>query len=212
MLIGGEPLIWQSLYGKIHNLGNDVLYRITNEIINNCNSEDFKQLIDDGILYFNSTGKSYDSPVVTEDGMYYTDPNVVLKRLPDAFTGRDIIEFIKIFDGGNYMTNALAKILDIKYMPNERFKKSYLRDLYKVLFKNPTIESLTMLLEPLYKQPDDDSIPGDVSDESLDEIFREHYERFSAIIDDSVHYEDIDEVLADEEESENMREGDKLDG
>ena len=34
-----------------------------------------------------------------------------------------------------------------------------------------------MLLEPLYKQPDDDSIPGDVSDESLDEIFREKYER-----------------------------------
>lgn len=67
-----------------------------------------------------------------------------------------------------------------------------------------------MLTEPLYKQPDDDSIPGDVSDEALDEIFREHYERFSAVADDNIQYEDIDEEIADDEESENMREEDKF--
>ena len=39
MLIGGNPLGWQNLYMNIHDLGNEILRKITDEIINNCNAK-----------------------------------------------------------------------------------------------------------------------------------------------------------------------------
>ena len=203
LLIGGEPSRWENLYENIHNLGNNVLAKITNEITNNCNPADFKHLINDGVLNeFNNAQNNIDTPVKLDNGWEYTDPVVLLSRLPNGFTGRDIIKFIKIINkkGVVQIYDAYNKIRQIGFMHNDQFEKNHLYPLYAALFKNPTVEKLNLLLEPLYKQPDDDSIPGDISDESLDEIFREHYERFSAVADDSTQYEDIDEELADEEE------------
>lgn len=215
MLIGGSPLAWQELYMNIHDLGNEILAKITNEIKNNCDPIYFKNLIDDGVFldFYSSDNREYiyNALAETKNGTTYTDPVILISNLPNGFTGRDILKFIKIYNSDEtIIRNALSAIIDIKYMPNSLFKNHELYPLYSVLFKEPTVEKLNMLLEPLYKQPDDDSIPGDVSDESLDAIFKEHYERFSAISDDSVQYEDIDEELADDEESENMREGDKI--
>lgn len=213
MLIGGSPLAWQELYMNIHDLGNEVLNKITDEITNNCDPFYFKNLIDDGILYnfrySEENEMNYDASKVSKNNYTYTDPEVLLKRLPNGFTGRDILKFIKVCHG-TIVTNGLSSIIDVKYMPDNLFKNHGLYPLYAAVFKDPTIEKLNMVLEPLYKQPDDDSIPGDVSDESLDAIFREHYEKFSAVADDSTHYEDIDEQLSDDEESENMHERDKM--
>ena len=213
MLIGGDPLAWQELYMNIHDLGNSILEKITIEIKNNCDPTYFRNLIDDGVLYdFNKKDSyTYDTHMITKNGMVCTNPSVLLSALPNGFTGRDILKFIKITSKDGYTTqNGLATIINLRYMPNGIFKNHDLYPLYNQLIKDPTIEKLNMLLEPLYKQPDDDAIPGDVSDESLDEIFREHYDRFSAVVDNSTHYEDIDEELGDEEETENMRNEDKL--
>lgn len=213
MLIGGKPLEWQKLYMDIHDLGNEVLAKITDEIVNNCDPEYFKTLIDDSILNGFSGSIHYDTPLKTNNGLIFTDPKVLLSRLPSGFTGRDLLKFIKFCGVGNIVTNsgnAYTGILEIKRMSNDLFKSLDVYEVYSTLFKDPTVEKLSLLLEPLYKQPDDDSIPGDVSDESLDEIFREHYERFSAVSDDSIEYEDIDEELSEDEESENMYEGDKI--
>lgn len=215
MLIGGSPLAWEELYMNIHDLGNNVLNKITDEIKFNCDPTYFKNLIDDGVLYEfypSFSGKyKYNTPKEGENGYIYTDPEVLIKNLPNGFTGRDILKFIKVF-GPNKGTssNAFNEITSLRFMTDKRFKSHDLYNLYSVLYKDPTPKKLGVLLDPLYKQPDDDSIPGDVSDESLDEIFRERYEKFSAVADDSTHYEDIDEELADDEESENMREEDKI--
>jgi hypothetical protein len=215
MLIGGHPTSWQNIYTNINDLGNNILFKITDEIVNNCYAFDFETVIKDGILEdfkYNKTKPDYDIPKEIEDGSFkYTDPAVVLSRLPNGFTGRDILKFIMIYRSYiNSYTNAYNELINIIYMDNTDFANSKFYNLYSSLFKNPTINKLKIALDPLYKQPDDDSIAGDVDDESLDEIFREHYERFSAIADDSIHYEDIDEKLADSEESENMREVDKI--
>ena len=212
MLIGGQQLDWQKLYMNIHNLGNEVLNKITIEIINNCNPIYFKDLINDGILPEFTTKDNQDTLKQLKSGRKYIDPEVLIKRLPNGFTGSDIIKFIKIYTVGETVrSNALLKIDNIiRHISNEQFKKHDLYPVYTALFNEPTVEKLSILLEPLYKQPDDDAIPGDVSDESLDAIFREHYERFSAVNDDSIYYEDIDEELEDYEEFENMQEGDKL--
>lgn len=217
MLIGGAPLAWQELYMYIHNLSNEILDKITTEIKHNCDPTYFRNLIDDGVFYdfYENENKeyAYDKPIESKNGLIYTNPEILISRLPSGFTGRDILKFIILSKesklGLTYST-AFGALIDIRHMTNELFMDTDYYNLYSVLFKDPTVEKLSMLLEPLYKQPDDDSIPGDVSDESLDEIFREHYERFSAVSDDSMHYEDIDEELNEDEESENMREEDKM--
>ena len=213
MLIGGSPLAWQELYMNIHDLGNEVLGKITNEIINNCDSDYFRNLIDDGVFnnFYKNENILYDIPLVTKNNLTYTNPVSLIERLPNGFTGKDILKFINIYNSdGSLGFNAYGYIINLKYMPNALFKNHDLYPLYSALFKNVTIEKLNMVLEPLYKQPDDDSIPGDITDEALDEIFREHYERFSAVSDNNIEYEDIDEVLEEDEETENMRDEDKL--
>ena len=216
MLIGGHPIIWQELYKYANNLSSDVLNAISNEITNNCNSYYFYTIIKDGIIgdfKCNNKDPEYDiEKEIYEDGIIYTDPKVLMSRLPTGFTARDVLKFIKISDYGlSYDTDALTELANATNYTNDDFCNKYnLYNLYADLFNNPTVERLKLLLEPLYKQPDDDLIAGDVDDESLDAIFREHYERFSAVTDNSIHYEDIDEQLADDEESENMRAGDKI--
>ena len=208
MLIGGEPDAFNVIYHNIHDLGNTVLGNITNEIINNCDYKWFKGLIDDGILNGFNNEPVYDA-YKQIDGVLYDDPEIILKRLPNGFTGRDMLKFIHFTysNGYNDFTNLYTLLgAEIVEMNNEQFKSSGYYTLYATLFKNPTVDKLKLVLEPLYKQPDDDSIPGDISDESLDIIFRENYERFSAVNDDNIIYEDIDEILDDAEESENMRE------
>lgn len=212
MLIGGHHMGFNLIYRNIHDLGNYVLSKITNEITNNCKYYYFSTLIEDGVLNGFIKNPQYDTYIKIK----YTecvDPDVVLKRLPEKFTGRDLLRFIFSTCGDATFKDLHNLIVtDIQNMTEEQFKSSEYFEIYAKLFKNPTVEKLKMLLEPLYKQPDedDDSIPGDISDESLDEIFRENYERFSAVADDLTQYEDIDEELDDGKESENMRKEDLI--
>ena len=210
MLIGGTPYHFSKIYHYIHDLGNRALSKITDEIINNCDDIKFRLLIKDGILSNFINEPKYDTYIKFENE-YYDDPDIILKRLPNGFTGKDLFNFINSYGFNGDLLANLDDILNMKIisMTEKNFKLSKYFDIYSSLIKNPTVEKLKMTLEPLYKQPDDDNIPGDVSDESLDEIFREHYEKFSAISDEYIHYEDIDEELADDEESENMHTEDK---
>lgn len=211
ILIGGEPFHdWVELYTKIHNLGNEALARITDEIVNNCYAEDYKKLIEDGILYnfkYVDTEPEYDKNKIV-DGVQYTDPKVLLERIPTGFTARELLPFIRIsrVSGTGIITNAFNELIaNSRYFYDE----SILKNLYIDLFgENITSEKLLSFTEPLYKQPDDDSLPGNVDDESLDAIFRENYDRFSAVHDDGTYYEDIDEELNEDEESDNMRKED----
>lgn len=217
MLIGGYPSCWQNIYVNIHNLGNNVLSKITDEIVNNCQSINFEILINDGILSdfkYTNEKPSYDKLKVTKNKIArYTDPDILLSRLPNGFTGRDLLKFIKVYGEYGKDSDAFNELYFIYgIMDNDTFKNTYeLYPLFVSLFKDPTISKLKILLNPLYKQPDDDAIAGDIDDESLDEIFREHYEKFSAVNDDTIKYEDIDEQIADDEESENMIERDIID-
>lgn len=200
LLIGGHPSDFENLYTHIEYLDNDVLYEISKEIVNNCNPENFNDLIKDGVLNGFNKDFKYDKNKVSGKYMY-SDPEVMLSRLPQSFTGKDIIKFIKIYNTNNlYKADAYKELFIICFADEEQFKNSDLYNLYATLFKNPTAKKLSMLLEPMYKQTDDDSIPGDVSDESLDELFRTKYDRFSAVADNDIHYEDIDEIIEDNEE------------
>lgn len=214
MLIGGHPTSWQNIFTNINDLSKNILFKISDEIENNCRAIHFETVINDGILTgfkYDTEKPPYDKLKVTDSKKSsYTDPEVLLSRLPNGFTGRDLLKFIKVYGEYSNDSDAFSELYYIYGMDDNMFKNTYeMYPLYASLFKNPTVSRLKMLLDPLYKQPDDDDIAGNIDDESLDAIFREHYERFSAVADSSIHYEDIDEQLAEDEESENMREDDK---
>ena len=149
ILIGGDPLYFNQLYSCINNLSNEAINTISNEIINNCDPKHFKALINDGILPSFSKAINYDTPKKASDNSKYTDPEMVLKRLPEGFTGRDIIKFISIVYP-NLKQNAFSVLLDIKYMTDEYLKQHALYDLYNTLFKDVTVSKLNILTEPLY--------------------------------------------------------------
>jgi len=205
LLIGGTPEEWESIYMHIDNLSNNVLNKISDEIANNCYSKHFKNLIKDGIIsrfeFHNHAPDNYDKLKYIEDTQYtYADPEIIMSRLPNGFTGKDILKFIKIFSYNAYYSNALYELACLTDLNDEDFVKSKFYPIYETLFKNPKPKKLKVVFEPVYKQPDDDSIAGDIDDESLDTIFREHYERFSALADEAIHYEDIDEQIEIDDE------------
>jgi hypothetical protein len=210
ILIGAAPKHWQLIYTEIHDLGNEALSKITDEITNNCCSSDFYQIIEDGIVSnfkYNNIYPKYD--VNCSIGEYtYTDPKTVLARLPEAFTAKEVLRFIMVYNSHEtFCFSARDELYYISEITQECFEKEYgLNQLFTDLFgENITVEKLSLFIEPLYKQPDDDTLPGDLDDASLDDIFREEYDRFSAVIDSNIYYEDIDEALSNDEESENMK-------
>lgn len=217
MLIGGTPEQWEHIYMSINDLGNNVLAMITYEITKNCYAKSFKNLIDDDIIghfTYNNHKPEYDEMIDVEGAgakLVCVDPEIIMSRLPNGFTGKDILKFIDVLSVGDLAhTNAYYCLKSDVKLSNDVFAKSPFYPIYFELFKHPKSKKLKMIFEPLYKQPDDDGIAGDIDDESLDAIFRERYEKFSALADESIHYEDIDEQLAEDEESENIREGDIL--
>ena len=55
--------------------------------------------------------------------------------------------------------------------------------------------------EPLYKRAldEDELLNGEIDSVELDELFTQQYDRFNAIVDDSVNYVDIDEKLSEDD-------------
>ena len=45
---------------------------------------------------------------------------------------------------------------------------------------------------------DDNILSGSLSDENIDEIFKQQYDRFTNVTDDNIIYKNIDEIIGDE--------------
>ena len=71
--------------------------------------------------------------------------------------------------------------------------------MFEELFGDPSEEIYMNLLGPRYLIVDSNGLPGDKKPEELDEIFREEYEKFNAIMDLSIDYENIDEILSSDD-------------
>lgn len=217
MLIGVFDICgFMKIYNFIESVSNKILNTIMTDIINNyeiSNMSEANELVNNGIITLCQNPNLDFDLLVCDDGEYL-DPNIIKSKAPNVFSGLDILQFVRMqsnYYGYYFAQHAMLEDIDDN-MSNVEFKKSVYYNICKKLFKNPSVEKMRMLLRtPLYILPDeDDSLPGDLDDESLDSIFRENYERFSAVADDSTLYEDIDEILEDDEESENMKDEDKM--
>lgn len=215
LLLSGEPSEFSKIHTNIYNLGNIILSNISNDIVNNCNSNDFSNLIDDGILpqssfKYSDDIKYTDECIVAKNvapcTILYDNIDIILSRLPKVFTSKNIINHINIrieFSESNYIMHSIYEYIKLgDKIENYNFMNLFnlLSPLFNKIIPNATLNKMETLVLPLYMQSDDDSIPGDIDDDSLDEIFRKKYERFNAINTESLIYEDIDEVLLDNNE------------
>lgn len=222
ILIGGNSSAYCEIYNKIDNIANEFLTCLSLEICNHRPYTEFKSL-DSSIFFQNqfkykNTIPVYDEPTYYKKDLYkYIDKNAlimsddikhIMSRLPSGFTGQNLLKFVYCYmynfiDRDNEIISAYDFLSNV-YSDNKSISDKYklLMDAYGDLFKsftsNPSDNVYKNFIGPQYLVQDDDSIPGDVSDESLDEIFRQQYDRFNAIKSNDVVYEDIDEELAED--------------
>ena len=212
LLIGGESAFYNNLFRWTDNMANFVMQAIITEIYNNRTSSDFKTLIDHGILVeakfkYKNVKPDYDHYANENIPKTHTydDASLIMSRIPDCFTGQNLLKFIHCYQFGEESDYYTA--VDIIYKAyadgNSIFQlliERDFKDLYHSLVKNPTKEILMNFIGPQYLVESAEAITGDVSDDQLDEIFKQQYDRFNAIRDDFIKYEDIDEVIAPDAE------------
>lgn len=206
MLISGNTDEWAKLFTKI-DISNKCLGILSKEISNNCYFESFDKLIEDSIIkkfkYNNSDNtpqynNNMRSKSLNGNTVLFNDPKYILDKLPVSITGKDLFHIIKVSPYKDYWCSPY-KILET-YGAESVFKNESLMEVFNLLMNKPSLENLKLITRPLYFQPDDDTFPGSIDDDALDDIFKENYEKFSALIDDNNEYEDIDEILSEDEE------------
>lgn len=216
ILIGGTSEAYCNLYYRIDNIANSLLNAITKEIYNYRYYVDFKDL---SLFYFNdfkyydsdSNTINYDTEIKACDFIYFDDAKKILSKLPIGFTGQNILKFINIYSSSSYW-DAYTILYDAYYKESVLYKDfiCHLDELFNALTKNPTDTTLKNFVGPQYLVQDDDVIPGDLTDESLDEVFRQEYDKFNAVRSDDLIYEDIDEQLVSDIDSDVIQEEPRL--
>ena len=202
LLIGGKPADYIAIYHNSANLANDILLAISKEIANRRDSMEFETLIKDGIFNgftfkYQSVMPEYDE-YVRVSKCHYDNVSLILERLPHCFTGSDLIRFVNCYDSDFRITSAYDMLAKAYLQNNDNCKgliETIFSGMFVDLFGDPSEEVYMNLLGPRYLIVDSNGLPGDKKPEELDEIFREEYEKFNAIMDLSINYEDIDEIL-----------------
>lgn len=227
ILIGGTIENYLDLFRFTPNLSNPFIQAIKKELCNGVHKCFFRELIYDGVFReedFHSSHVIYENYKIEQTEaeqdivsiISYDPIDVILKKLPDAFTGEDLLYFTKI----NMLLNrrseqcAISTNLNIAIINNLFFSNDgdnvvntlidiiFREKLYDSVFKNITMEKLQQLTMPVYRRAlnPEDSIFGKVSDEAIDEIFKVQYDKFTGIIknDEDIIYEGVDEVVGDD--------------
>lgn len=225
LLLGGADEDYKAVYNSIDNLSNSFIDAITTEIYQYRCSTMYNDLIESSVLNnkfkFKGIEPAYDKFIVLDSDKGYDDAKLILSKLPKGFTGQNLLKFIRTYNiydhnPSNYTVNVYTAYdyLYSGYINNldgfKYFVTNTYADMYKVLIKNGSDEVYKNCVGPQYLVMDDEAMPGSISDENLSEMFREKYERFTGVLDNDIEYEDIDEVIGENDEEQNIRKTDKM--
>jgi hypothetical protein len=216
IVLSGNIHTYSGIYSCIDALSNDILLAVQDDIYNNCSSTYFNEHIKNGVLNFNEfkyrkIAPQYDKEISLETTYYketllFNNPRVIMSKLPSGFMEKDILQIIRVHKLNDDYGFSMLKLLKDQYDSNkcdEHFIKDF-SDVYSMVIGDITEEKIHRLLfMPKYTLQDDDIFIGDVDDERLDDIFRQHYDKFTGVTDDSLNYMDIDEILKEGEENGN---------
>ena len=225
LLISGSPEAYADIYNKIYNLSNPILEMISNDIYNHCSSTYFNSLIEYGILDKGRFKFQGVIPTNYDDLYHFTvgtrsntllrsmevdDIREILKRIPSSFSAVDIAPSINIYDDTEGISFSIVELLNLVGKDNifALVAKELREVIYSNIVKEPSIETLAILKAPVFLRENlEDEINGTMSIDQMDEIFQQEYDRFTGVTAEYTgEYEDIDEVLSDDAESENMKE------
>lgn len=204
---------------NINGLSNQVLKCLKAEIYEHMPRKDFIELERYDILDMNAfkmeeieetdfTYIKYESNemLFNCNNILFVSFNNILSKLPKCFTALDVIEFITILMYNESFVTSTDKEWIVFNAHDLKYKKSILAILYnngifKYLFNDISMHDiLNMLITPVFnRNTDDDNIlNGSLSDENIDDIFKQQYDRFNNVTDDNIIYKDIDEIIEDE--------------
>lgn len=179
------------------DMSNAFLNKIINEVYENINSSYFENTdIYNTILnknLFMNRNINIKENMLEYNDIIYTDVQGLLKKLPSEFSGIDLCHIL-------YM-NRRESIFKLDELYKINLTEDEIAHVYNGVFKNPSRENIYKLNEPLYKRniDEDELIHGNLSSHDIDQIFKEQYNRFSAIANDNTSYMDIDEVISEDD-------------
>ena len=224
ILISGSDIEYNSFITGFSNLANEFI-RVIYGCITNCRERTAYLSIIEYMPYDNTfvdIDKIVYDPGVVINGnscrYIHTDIKLVMSRLPKAFSTFDMPKFINIriqnYQGASVNYYTLSFFIHYALLHDHEYKQKLLEDLNDLVSYitngDTSIEKLRNIIGPAFLLQDDDAIPGDITDEGLDDLFRQQYDRFSAVSDSNIIYQEIDENIANDAETENMRVGDEI--
>ena len=233
LLISGSPEEYANIFYHI-DLSNEIFKAIIEDIYQYCSSPYFKEYIDYGIIDFNkfkykNIAPKYDKYIELKHAnlpsnktFWADDINKIIDALPECFYRIDLANIIKIYtseDGGKHVGNftnmqqivEYAELDDPRYSIFKTLASATSKPLFSKIINEPCRETLNILTSPLFMREDlEDLYSGNMPTEELDIIFQQEYDRFTQVTADFTQYEDIDEQLADDEETQNMRAEDMI--
>ena len=179
------------------NMSNPIISAISEDVKNIRHIEKYKDIL----LFDEPDNIIFDECIeITDYKLPYkvTDMDKILKSLPNCFTGYTLLPFIHIYFSFTTPISLYDYLLEVyEYKADEEFIdyfESVRKNIISKLVKHPTDVVLKNYIGPQYLVMEDEDIPGDLDEESLDDIFKQSYDRFNAISDDNIVYKDIDEV------------------
>lgn len=217
LLVNGDDLDYYGLFHNATNIANEFI-RMLYACVTQYRPKNMYENLIPYIPFeysFNDKEKEYDNFATNYKHNYlFTDINTIMSRLPKAFNATQLLKCIFIYDN-TVVTSAYNIIYDYIIDKDNINKKNVVYDDLKQIFDFITDghvddEHLTNLVGPVFLIQDEDAMAGSITNESMDEIFRQSYDRFMGIVTDDVVYTNIDESIGDNDETENMSEYDKI--
>lgn len=206
ILIGGNDKEYSQLIYNSDNLANEFIQQILFNISKYRQMLKYENLIKNSVIdkkdfYYKSSDPSYSEVIYCINSeVYIDDYHMIMERLPNTFNTQDILKFIKCYGLRAFPLNAYIVLYNafIKDISEFVFMVyGVLQPMYDDLIKNK--DTYKNIVGPQYLIADDDVYPGNIDDESLDEIFRERYDRYLDVTNDgNIEYEDIDEIISNE--------------
>lgn len=200
ILISGNDYDYIGFYETIDSCSNSIALELEKDIINYRNMDTYSN------TYFYESGNivKYDKRIdICSDELIYTidDIKKIKSNLPECFTGQMLLDFIYLSVGNDY--RSLFSLLCDAYNFDDNDCKKIIEKIKKpvlsLICAYPTDAVLKNWCGPQYLVNDDGLIAGDIDNESIDDIFKQDYQKFTAIASDDVEYVDIDEELSREE-------------
>lgn len=201
ILVGGSDYDYIDFYNNIDLCSNTLAIALENDIINHRDMEIYSS-----VYFYKKTNNiiEYDKRInITSNKSPYIvdDIRKIKSNLPECFTGQMLLNFIYLSANDQYqrLMQWLYDAYNIGYDDCKEIIEKIRKPILSLLCAYPTDAILKNWCGPQYLVSDDEFIVGDIDNESIDDIFKQDYDKFTAIASDDIEYIDIDEELSREE-------------